>query len=212
MTNAIKPEADMKQLADMIGSLPYETISNFLFELKTKFRNDSINDLKNDKFGLSYVFRRLKLKRSKDGRCRNNDGYVMITYNGRRRLEHRCVMEIHLGRPLLREEHVHHKNGIVDDNRIENLELLTGAEHAIIHHKGVKRNFSRTEIERRKSPPSLSRPVVQLDVDGVIVKEWPNMKSTRLSGFNPSGISRACRGKCKTHKGFIWVYKSSLSS
>lgn len=50
----------------------------------------------------------------KDDPMSNSRGYCQ---------EHRYVMAQHIGRPLLKNENVHHKNGKRDDNRLENLEL-----------------------------------------------------------------------------------------
>ena len=105
---------------------------------------------------------RMRSRRGKDnpswkgGRHLTDSGYVQV-YVDRESpyycmsdskgyvLEHRLVMAMRIGRPLLKQEIVHHINGVRDDNRPDNLEVLPNPqEHG--GYKGCSNCSLRKEI------------------------------------------------------------------
>ena len=66
-------------------------------------------------------------------------GYIEESFGvNDRGLEHRRTVEKHIGRKLTYNEIVHHKNGLRNDNRLENLEILSRSEHAKLHARPKK--------------------------------------------------------------------------
>lgn len=69
----------------------------------------------------------------KGGRCLSSSGYILVNVNRKQRLEHRVVMERHLGRRLKPHEVVHHVDHNRQNNAIENLRLMSQSDHMRLH-------------------------------------------------------------------------------
>lgn len=70
----------------------------------------------------------------------NKEGYVM---------EHRLVMERIIGRYLTKNEVVHHKNKVRNDNAPDNLQLMTIKEHMAFHMNERWRNKNEQSLLNR---------------------------------------------------------------
>lgn len=94
---------------------------------KATVRTQDLSHLKEHSFEKGQVPHNYK------GRTKHSGGYWVVTGGNKIALEHRRVMEEHLGRKLERSEIVHHINHDPTDNRIDNLMVMTHKDHIKLH-------------------------------------------------------------------------------
>ena len=131
------------------------------------------------------------------------NGYLLVTLclGGKQKNKsvHRLVAEAFVPNPS-GFPCVNHLDEDKMNNRADNLEWCT-----------VKYNTNYgTCIARRARV--CSKPVLQLDEDGNILKEWPSVTAAaKALGTSPGAISSVCGGWQKHAGGFRWRLKSDVS-
>jgi hypothetical protein len=73
------------------------------------------------------------------GLCFNQGRWLICCRDGTTMLYSRAVVAAELGRLLTPDEIVHHRNGRTDDDRAENLQVVTRAEHMDLHRDDLQR-------------------------------------------------------------------------
>lgn len=123
--------------------------------------------------------------------------YKAIKINGKKYAIHRVVMEKHIGRKLTSKEAVHHRDGNVENNAIENLKLMSLSEHSHMHMKGKRPKITTEQL--RKNGRRI-RPAAKLRIEDIAdirlmlrdgIEQWLIAWIYRV---NMSAISKIKRG------------------
>ena len=127
----------------------------------------------------------------------NNDGYLYINLcrNGKCKSYtiHRLVAMAYIPNPENLPE-INHKDENKTNNCLQNLEWCD---------RKYNINYG-NHIE--KASNSRKKPILQYDLDGNFIREWPS--ATDVGKEVRSNIGYCIRGRYKTAYGFIWKYKN----
>lgn len=130
---------------------------------------------------------------------KDNKGYYNVTLskNGKRyyKIVHRLVAEAFMPNPYGFKE-INHKDENKINNHVDNLEWCDSKYNL---NYGNRRLIAAEHTKK---------PVLQCDISGKIIKEWPGaVDASKALNIGFKGISRCASGLRRTYKGFKWVFK-----
>ncbi len=126
--------------------------------------------------------------------------YEVKTVNGKKRPVHVLLMEQALGRKLTADEVVHHLNENKKDNRLENLTVMTRAEHTILHRKGARYTPESVQKmrEAHRGKPGAGRKLDEESVKAIVrgLTEGKSLRSlAKEHGVSPKTVALIRDGK-----------------
>ena len=106
---------------------------------------------------ITWIKKRLKVSVGKEAGCLHSDGCRIIGFNGKTYKAHRVAWFLHYGENPGEIDHI---NGIRDDNRIENLRVVTHYENMqnTVHHRNLKIEKYSNYHTIAQAAKALSRP------------------------------------------------------
>ena len=106
---------------------------------------------------------------------------------------------------------VNHKDENKENNCLDNLEWCTNEYNCNYgnHGKNISKSLlggTLSEQTRQRMSEARSIKIVQLSLNGKLIKIWNSLRETDKFGYRHACISECCRGLRKTHKKFKWMY------
>ena len=143
----------------------------------------------------------------------NTGGYfqVKLRKNGEKKdcLDHRLVAQTFLPNPE-NKPCINHK---IEGKKGKKINIVFFNEDGTIDKERTTIEWATYEennnyaTRNERMAKTKSKKVLQLSLDGELIREWESTKECERNGFNHSAVSACCNGERKTHKGFRFQYK-----